>query len=315
MFDPTPWMIRGAMHSARVGRSLAYAAVGGAEGITSPGGLKVTALPTPGAEVNIAKGSGTVLGRYGGQFDEMYVARNPATHKRAIAPNQTAASRYDLVIVRIKDPEFEKIPDLVDPHNYQYVYTDVIQNVAANTTKIDQIAGINYPAYPLARIHMPAGATQVAASQITDLRRLAQSRSRRELAAGTAPGGLTTGNVWGNFPGWNPTVEVPDWATHAYLILTVEGLTHVGGIAAGELAVQFEGADWSAPAIFDLDAASTERTSLTVAFYGDVRAIAGQTVKMQGRARRTYTESDAGYLATRTASRVTYDAFFVERVV
>jgi hypothetical protein len=55
-FDLVPWAIEGASTDAALARVLANIASKNAEGINLPGDFKVTALGTPGPQVNIAPG-------------------------------------------------------------------------------------------------------------------------------------------------------------------------------------------------------------------------------------------------------------------
>jgi hypothetical protein len=236
-FDPTPWMIRGARHSAALGRAELYASTNGAEGVVEPGDLKITALGVPGAAVQYAAGGVLVRSRYANQTQQTYGARNPVIDQRAISPNLSGAARYDLVIVRVKDPEFETIPDLTDPKNYQYVYVDVIQGVAANTASVGQVAGVTYPAYALARVHMPAGATTVTAGQITDLRRVANPRTYRQMfsiyGTGNKTGGHRTPTAgyasWPITSAQRPQIFVPEWATHMDVVGHYSGVYYERG--------------------------------------------------------------------------------------
>ena len=57
----TPWAIDGARTSAARARQAQYDATGGAEGVSRPGDLKVSALDVPGLGVQIAGGGALIL--------------------------------------------------------------------------------------------------------------------------------------------------------------------------------------------------------------------------------------------------------------
>ena len=90
MWNPTPWMVDGARHSAAVGRLVAYASLNGSEGVVLPTDLKVTALGSPGAAVQVAPGGAIILNRYPGGVRETYVGLNPASHQVPIAATTSA---------------------------------------------------------------------------------------------------------------------------------------------------------------------------------------------------------------------------------
>jgi len=229
MWDATPWMIQGARHSADVGRVLAWAATKGAEGIIRPTHLRVTPTSPVSGAVNIGTGGAAILGHFPSQT---YIARNPNAHTVDIQPNTGGAVRHDMVIARIIDPQFEgQAPE--DPFNFQYVFTDVIQNVAGNATE----PTISSPAIPLARVRMPAGATEVTEGQITDLRKVANPRKDRTLEARNFPGGYSEflGGENDTWPNDGFSVDVPDWATYANIIATWDQVRVNGGDRAGQV--------------------------------------------------------------------------------
>lgn len=239
-FDPVPWFVGGgAQHSPEVARTLAYAATGGAEGVVTPGDLKVTPTSVPGNKVQVADGAALILNRAAASDNQTYVARMSTADQVAIAATTSSGGRTDLIVAQIEDPWLSGEPwqDPVDPTVGPYVFTRVISNVPAGTTRLQDVSGYaGRTAVTLARVTIPASTATITASMITDLRTLARPRSQRIVAKGTmAAQTLTISTGWQNFP-QNPitNIQVPTWATHATIVMN-STLRYLSGNAAGNL--------------------------------------------------------------------------------
>lgn len=223
-WDSVPWFVGGgAEHSPEVARLLAYAATGSAEGIVGPTDLKVVPLDVPGTSVTVQIGAALVLARSTGGAQQTYVARLPEADTVAIAPTGSSGGRSDLIVAQIEDPFMAGEPwqEPSDPTSGPYVFTRVISNVPAGTTRLQDVAGYEgRSAITLARIDIPASTGTITSAMIKDLRTMARPRTERQIVKGT----LTTGTVtlstssWQNFPA-NPVTGllVPSWATHAVI--------------------------------------------------------------------------------------------------
>ena len=76
MIEPVPWMIQGgALHSARVGRSVAHMALGGKQGVAESGDLAVRAQSPASPSVSVAKGTFAIRNVYQDEFGQSYVGR------------------------------------------------------------------------------------------------------------------------------------------------------------------------------------------------------------------------------------------------
>lgn len=228
-----PILTNGATHSAQSFRMLVRDLARGSEGVTEGDDLKVTQRSTPGAGVTVGDGSGVVQGRVQA-FQGSYSVCNIGAVDVDIAPTG-ASPRSDMVILRVKDPDYE--PGL-DPARDQIDYFEVIPNVSSSATAIpDGRTGI-----PLARIDIPASTSTITDAMITDLRVVANPRSARVLKT-QSPTGLSTdiGGTSGTFsnfstaPGWS--IAIPDWATTAIVSLSVGQIRYntasfFGGIRA-----------------------------------------------------------------------------------
>lgn len=230
--DPVPFVIGGdAEHGPSVFRQLAYLATNGNEGVVGPGDLKVTALSVPGAGVQVAAGGASILNRVSSQ--EAYTARNPNadTTSVKIAATGSSGGRSYLVILRVDNPYIDGNAQApADPVKGPYDYFDVIAGVPAGTTRLQDIAqyaGVS--AITLARIDLPASTGTVTNAMITDLRVLANPHETTIVSAnlGTVSGTMNTVNDQA-FPPYQPTIEVPRWATHARIDLVISQLSAAG---------------------------------------------------------------------------------------
>jgi hypothetical protein len=229
--DPTPWVIAGgAQHSADLARALAFAATSGAEGVVLPDSLKVAAFATAGGGVDVGPGAGLLLNRSPGAAEQTYVVRNASTTSVAIAPTGTGGGRSDLVIVRVKDPQYPPWPAPADPATAQYTEIFVVQGVPAGTTKASSL-NLGYPAIALARVDLPASTTNVTNAMIVDVRKVAQPRRERMMMTAYPPVkdtlGAGSGPGFHNWPTHSWNIDIPDWATIAVVHGVVAG-TKIG---------------------------------------------------------------------------------------
>lgn len=232
VWDPTPWFVGGgAEHSAEVARLLAHAATGGADGIITPGDLKVVPLAVPGTSIRVAPGGALIPNRYAGGGQQTYIGRLPSQDVVPVVATGSAGGRSDLVVARVLDPQYEGQPP-ADPVAFQYVRTEIIQGVPAGTTSAAAL-GLTYPAIELARIDLPASTATVTSAMITDLRSVAVPRilTGQIMAFPTKDDNMPTGGFsW--WPELSTAVECPSWATHLDIVAHVSGV-EIAGAAAG----------------------------------------------------------------------------------
>lgn len=231
--DPTPWMIAGgAQHSADLGRTLAFAATSGEEGVVLPESLKVTPQPTPGSSVRIAPGACLMLNRSlaSPHGEQSYVGRAGTSTTLAV-PSTGGVGRTDLVVVRVEDPQYAPWQTPSNPVTATYFKPFLVQNVPANTRTAAEL-NLGYPAVALARLVIPASTTAITSAMIYDVREVAQPRSKRALLSHyPGPKNWMGPGVTNSSPGWNGTlwpygawtVDVPVWATRAVVVGTIAG--------------------------------------------------------------------------------------------
>jgi hypothetical protein len=229
--SPVPWAVDGGLVGGDVLRTVSYAALGDANGVVGAGDLKVSALAVPGTDIRVAPGAAVLLNRYTGGGQQNYVGRNAADHVFAYPANNTGATRYDLVGLRVNDPGFPgggSAPP--DPTIGPYIVPFVVTGVPAGTKTFTELGGIytTLPAVPLARMAIPATTSTITNAMIhADLRKLARPRRQRELLVAQHSGGdhdLTSASyvTWPNTATF-ANIEIPSWATTAKIVARVIG--------------------------------------------------------------------------------------------
>jgi len=171
-FSSVPWAVGGgAVINEDVARMIPYFMFNKSEGVLGPTDLEVKALATPGGSVRVSPGGGVIIGRSSGQFYESYMVKNSADHVVAIAPNNTASSRSDLLIALVKDPYVAGSPWNIptDRANGPYIEPHIIEGVPS-TTRTFRSLGNNWSAIDLARIDIPANTSTIQTSHIVSLR-------------------------------------------------------------------------------------------------------------------------------------------------
>lgn len=232
-WNSAPWALDGALTNSELARLATYVAVGGAEGVVGVRDLKVEPLATPGGAVRVAAGGALVKNRSTGGAKQTYAVDNNGYDQVTIDSTGAGVGRSDLVVVRIKDPQYSPwpAPPVGTEETYQYVETFVVSNVPGGTKSTSTLnggAGLGYSAVALARIDLPANTAAVTSGMIVDLRNVARPRSIEyiEHLSSTADDVLNpVAGVYESFPnGVFFDVDVPEWAVVAKVTAFVEGL-------------------------------------------------------------------------------------------
>lgn len=324
-WDSVPWFVGGgAQHSPEVARLLAYAATSGAEGIVTPGDLKVVPLAVPGSSVRVLTGACLILNRNSAGAQQTYVARNPSEDVVGIAATGSTVGRTDLVVAQIKDPFLPGEPwaDPSDVTKGPYIFTEVIPNVPT-TAVVDAESAAAYlkargiSGLALAAVLLPRSTATVTATEIRDLRRLAQPRMHRELfMTGFGPD-IPTPGVSASFLRWalfEPEVLVPSWATSAAMLTSFSGILADPQLIDMQIRTKI-GNSPGAAQVIDLDNGGTAgvahtRESFLVATGADVTSLQGQRVKLT-----TEIQNARGLLTARAGTHMVHDITFYERAV
>lgn len=237
-WDSVPWFIGGgAQHSPEVARLLAYAATSGAEGIVNVGDLKVAPLDVPGGSIRVLPGSALIRNRGTGGDSQTYVGRLPVEDSIAVAPTGSGAGRTDLVVAQIEDPFMAGEPwqDPADPTVGPYIFTRIISNVPAGTTRLQDVPGYGgRSAVTLARLDIPASTGTITAAMIKDLRNVAAPRTLRQMVTIYPTGSIANGTAqvmptnayltWPITAAQRPLLDVPEWATRLDVVAHYSGV-------------------------------------------------------------------------------------------
>lgn len=324
-FEGVPWAIGGGAEvPVEAGRLVAYAATGGADGVSVAGDLKVLPLAVPGSSVRVVKGSALMPSRAAGVDQQSYAVRNLSEEVVGVTATGSGSGRSDMVIVRVEDSTVAGEPwaTPVDPVNGPYVFPRVLEGVpssaiATNRAARDYLASQGMTAIPLAGITLPASTGTITSGMITDLRNLARPRSEIVTAhpAPPVPSWLSTIAVDVTWPGGGPTVDVPSWATHADVQVLIGGAIVAPGYPAN---------GWTHIAATGYPTVRTVGTQHTInanppvmmsaGSLPNVNLIAGKRVTFQLVGYRS-SDGSPGELGTAAHTSVVYQFTFHERAV
>jgi hypothetical protein len=307
-------MVDQAIHSAELGRAMAFIATGGKEGVVLPTDLKVSAVP--GASVNIAPGGYAALNRYPNNPGQSYAGRAETLTNLAVPAVGAGGARSDAILLRIDDPEYGgTVP--ADRTVGPYEKFEVKTNVSSALEDAADL-GLAYPAILLARIDRAANAATVVANDIKDMRQLVRPRYSTETLMTqpdtVAPFDELTEAAFRNFPiAWTPSVKVPKWATHYTLISTISAAGALGGDAYGDVRTVF-GASISANVGYDTTSSPDgARVNLTIAASAAVPAGSpGTSVPIIVSGKRT---GGAGRIRIQSGTTVIHQIQFFEKIV
>lgn len=315
-WDNVPWFTEGgAEHSAEVARLLAYAAFGGAEGVVGSGDLRVKALSTPAAEVQITAGACAIENRTAGATYQAYAGRLPTADRVSIAATGVSA-RSDLIVARVENPYAygETWPQPSNPKVGPYIYTRVISNVSKTATDVRSLSS-NNSAIVLARIDIPPNTNAITQAMIKDLRTMVAPRRDRRLFT-SFPGSLSTltysDNKWHTWPGaakWS--IDIPRWATRVKIVTTIAGLRMTRSDVFASMQNVFAGIQGQNTVIDDDTGTQTRRQTVVVADNLSVSsALRGTTQNLY---LQTYmSKIETGDLSVDGSTSIIADVEFVE---
>jgi len=321
-FDPVAYSIDGGLHPGLLLRTAQYAATGGAEGVVSAQDCRVHQLATPGRGIAIDPGAINIRNESGTSRNQTYVA-NASELTTLDGPTSTTVKRSYVVLVRIEDPEFGwPQPNETDALDHQYTKPIFHGPVPESTTHASQL-NLDYSAYALARIDIPANTTTITDAMITDLREVANPLRRPKLTAVSLTSATADHAVnqdsWQNWPSAAAPFKVPNWATEMIIRVRVSGIwTDTGAVGASLRAVYspFNGAIVAATAttpVIETTASAQRRQyqiddqiPLPASVRGTTQYIYTQGAKFPG------TAGGSGRLIAGNGTRVVYDIEFLQ---
>ncbi|MCG8971739.1 hypothetical protein [Streptomyces sp. CL12-4] len=315
-WDSVPWFTEGgAVHSSEVARLLAYAAFGGGQGVIGSGDLRVRALSSPAASVDVMPGACAIVNRAAGAAYQAYAGRLPTSDRVQVAGTGTTA-RSDLIVARVENPYSygETWPNPSDAEVGPYIFTRVIPNVPKTTTRISQVRPGD-SAITLARIDLPANTSTVTQAMIKDLRSMVSPRRERVLYTAFPPelsGLIYSDGKWHNWPGiarWN--IDVPTWATRVKIVTTLAGLRLSFADVFASMQNVFGGTPGQNTAIDDDQGANTRRNTVVVA--DNMPVPAAQRGTTQALYLQTFiAKTESGDLSVDASTSIIADVEFVE---
>lgn len=235
------WFIGGgAEHTPESARRLVYAATGGVEGVVGAGDLRVVPLAVPGGGVRVLTGSGLIRSQYVGGDTQTYMGTVYEQETVSIGATGSGAGRSDLVVMRVEDPFAAGSPwdTPATVETAPYIHIRVISGVSPSVRRVREVPGHeNDTAIALARIDLPASTGTVTAAHIVNLRENPTPRTARTLQRVNAPAENSdfTSATATHWPVVGIPVEVPEWATHAFISGDLSGLVAVNAASSGDL--------------------------------------------------------------------------------
>ena len=205
------YAVDGGRIDARMFRSVAWAATSGAAGIVNATDLRVTPLAVPGTKVNIGPGGALLPMRFAGASStQSYAVINDAVMQLDIPATGSASGRTDYIIIRIDDWHFTSAQPPADPVAATY----------CSVQRVSSIASLAYPFVVLAKITLPPSTGTITSAMITDLREVANPRTKRVLRVNPQSTPTTetlsvtavTGEYFPNVGG-TQRIDIPSWAT------------------------------------------------------------------------------------------------------
>ena len=228
------WAIDAGNMTGQIARLFFRSATRNSEGIVEIGDLLVKALDVPGAAVQVGDGAAIMRGKEA-LWQGSYWGYNLGTEQVDINPT-SGSPRTDLVWLRMEDPTFPSSPWSHDPATDTCMSFVVTEGVSAGTTSIPE----GFTGIPLALITIPASTAAITSGMITDLRFMADPRTKTELyslnGVWDTPDGVGNVTDWEEFPnGASWDIDVPDWASQAVVSFTFGGLQYLtsGGNGTG----------------------------------------------------------------------------------
>ena len=296
---------------ASMARRMTHAVSSGANGIVGVSDFKVTALPTAGSGVRIARGGALCRARTTGANQyETYVIAQDSTFNLTV-PATGGSARTDYVIARVKDWHFTGDDAPANPTTALYW----------EFALVNSLSGITTPYVPLAKLTIPANTSAITNGMITDVREVAIPRRERWLYAYDLSTGqedtLSANESWPDIGGF--TVTVPEWATAANIVVTFAQIrVPAGSTRTGHLnaRLRVNGIDVESRTTKYNASAPTADTRQTFIAAGDVAIPAG----MRGQtgmiySRGTIQSGSGGYIVLDSGSAVAIDIEFFEQAI
>ncbi|TKR27129.1 hypothetical protein FA014_01870 [Cellulomonas hominis] len=311
---PDVWAIDGVDVPAATARAVAHVAIGGAAGVIEPGGLKVEPLAVPGDRVRVMPGAAAIANRYPQGSLQSYAIHERVQREVAIASTGSSGSRTDMVVARVRDPEFEE--GATPGAAFEVIQAVPPSAIASPEAARAYCEALAFPVEPLAGVTVPASTATITAGMVTDLRALARPRSARSLRGNQVT--LQQDLVSTTFVDWpssvQPTIRIPEWATHYSIVVTVAGASAVTAASSGVIRAVLDGAP--SPADVQYGAEGVGVVEALIAAGGPIRLAAGMAGTTRTLKLRAVRQTGTGALRARQGyTSVIFDVEFTEQAV
>lgn len=308
------WAVNGAKFDAASARAETFKSTSGARGVTLPGDLKVSALPTPGTAVRVVAGGATMPAGYPSAPGQSYGTYEATSKDVPVVATGSGGTVTKYLIQRITDPQYEgAVP--ADPVNAAY----------DSYVWVTSLTGLNYPYVPLVRLAQPANTATITNAMLTDIRKLANPREWREVQMEQVQpiNQEMHSQTYIMYPNTEPYFEIPEWATRAFIQFRLSGVANMEAAAEGfaKIGIAPLGGATSAygPELFyeynAPDGGTQTREELIVSWRYDIPA----ADRGQMRVLRLYTRRVAGvgsgYFRTHGGTQAAIDIQFYERII
>lgn len=197
----------------------------GGNGVEGATALQPRATNPVSNQVILAPG-GVIMQGKAAEYQGPYSDFNSGDLTVTLPDNNTGAERYDMVVVRVEDPDFEGSRDrMVD----ELIFTETITGVPSTAKTLDEAGKPGYTAVPVLRARRSATSNDVADADITDLRKLAKPRTEFVQTSiqhdWTVLQTVVEADGIVPFPeGGETTVTVPEWATIMDVAIGLHGV-------------------------------------------------------------------------------------------
>lgn len=307
-----PIATTGGEHTAQQFRMMIKDLARDNQGVTTGLDLKVSALSTPGAGVQISDGSAVIAGKVS-TVQGYYSAYNIGSDTVAIAATG-GSPRSDMLVMRVEDPDYEGTRD---PATDDIVFWEVVPNVSSSATTVPS----GYSAIPLARIDIPASTATITSAMVKDLRKVATPRRERILYPYYPADPLVeisgTSETWKTHPNLTmATIAIPNWAATAKVVFSVSNLRLADGNIWGGFRFMLgteEAAQWVG--IDDNQGSAARRAYVEMVETIDLTTTAGAAMRGTNQAfksRMRTRSSNAGKIGIDAVSTFKIDVEFLE---
>ena len=205
--------IDGLSYPAEAVRRLVYAATGGQTGALSGRSLTVSAGSTPGAFVNVNAGAAAIEAAEG--LLQSYLVTNDQLVQLPVPANTGGSSVTRYIVYSVRDPQMAGMPPLSGP-------TD-----KAGDLQVLSALPTNKPYLHLATLVIPGNTSVITSGMITNAMKLSRPRSSVDSYVHLPTATYPLGTAYQQWSGMAVPFFCPDWATHANVVITVEGMEQV----------------------------------------------------------------------------------------